>query len=68
MNANNLRVLYTSAHLRRNSARKKYNKMKRVLAIVLCMAMPVGIFAADNGYKVTYDGGPIPDLHTYLCA
>ena len=36
--------------------------MKRLLAIVLCIVMPVGIFAADNGYKVAYDGGSIPDL------
>ena len=36
--------------------------MTRLLAIVLCIAMPCGIFAADNGYKVAYDGGSIPDI------
>ena len=35
--------------------------MKRLLAVVLCVAIPVVGFAADNGYKVQYDGGSIPD-------
>ena len=35
--------------------------MSKLLAIVLCLAIPLTIFAADNGYKVTYDGGSIPD-------
>ena len=30
--------------------------MKRLLATILCFAMPIRIFAADNGYKVKYDG------------
>lgn len=35
--------------------------MKCLLAIVLCIATPVAMFAADdNGYKVTYDGGSLP--------
>jgi CxxC motif-containing protein (DUF1111 family) len=29
--------------------------------IVLCFAIPLTVFASDNGYKVTYDGGSIPD-------
>ena len=36
--------------------------MKRLVAIALCVAMPIAIFGADNGYKVAYDGGSIPDL------
>ena len=36
--------------------------MKRLLATVLCIAMPIAISAANNGYKVAYDGGSIPDL------
>jgi hypothetical protein len=37
-------------------------KMKRLLAIFLCVAMPIAVFAADTGYKVAYDGGSIPDI------
>jgi len=35
--------------------------MNKLLAIVLCLAIPLTVFAGDNGYKVTYDGGSIPD-------
>ena len=37
--------------------------MRHVLAAVLCIAFPIAMFASekDNGYKVTYDGGSIPD-------
>ena len=35
--------------------------MSKVLAIVLCLAIPLTVFAADNGYKVTYDGGSIAE-------
>jgi len=35
--------------------------MKHALALVLCIVIPVAMFAADNGYKVTYDGGSLPD-------
>jgi hypothetical protein len=35
--------------------------MKHVLAAVLCIAIPIAMFAAENGYKVTYDGGSLPD-------
>jgi CxxC motif-containing protein (DUF1111 family) len=31
------------------------------MVIVLCIAMPLTVFASDNGYKVKYDGGSIPD-------
>jgi hypothetical protein len=34
--------------------------MKRILAAFLCLMMPVALFAADNSYKVTYDGGSLP--------
>jgi CxxC motif-containing protein (DUF1111 family) len=34
--------------------------MKHVLAAVLCIAIPLAMFAAENGYKVTYDGGSLP--------
>ncbi len=36
--------------------------MNKFLAMVLCLAMPIAVFAGDNGYKVTYDGGSIPDV------
>ena len=35
--------------------------MKRLLAVVLCLVMPLTLFAGENGYKVNYDGGSIPD-------
>jgi hypothetical protein len=35
--------------------------MKHVFAAVLCIAIPIAMFAGDNGYKVTYDGGSLPD-------
>ena len=35
--------------------------MNKLLAIVLCLAIPLTVFAGDNGYKVTYDGGSIPE-------
>jgi hypothetical protein len=36
--------------------------MKHMLAVLLCVAVPFAMFAADmqNGYKVTYDGGSLP--------
>jgi len=36
--------------------------MKRLLATVLCITMPLAMSAAENGYKVAYDGGSIPDI------
>ena len=38
--------------------------MKAVVAVVLSILMPVLLFAADaqNGYKVTYDGGSLGDV------
>ena len=36
--------------------------MKRIIAAILCIAFPTGVFAADNSYKVTYDGGSVPDI------
>jgi len=38
--------------------------MKRLLATVLSVAMPIAMAAADNGYKVAYDGGSVPDVKT----
>ena len=35
--------------------------MNKLIAILLCLAMPLMVFAGDNGYKVKYDGGSIPD-------
>jgi len=35
--------------------------MNKFLAMVFCLAMPIAVFAGDNGYKVTYDGGSIPN-------
>jgi hypothetical protein len=35
--------------------------MNRFLAVVLCVVIPLTVFAGENGYKVTYDGGSIQD-------
>lgn len=35
--------------------------MKNLLALVLCLTIPLSVLAGDNSYKVTYDGGSIPD-------
>lgn len=36
--------------------------MKFFLAVVLSLAIPIVALAGDNGYKVTYDGGSVPDV------
>jgi hypothetical protein len=36
--------------------------MKRLLATVLCILVPTMVIAGDNSYKVTYDGGSVPDI------
>jgi hypothetical protein len=36
--------------------------MRNLLAVVLCVAIPLTAFGGDNSYKVTYDGGSVPDL------
>jgi hypothetical protein len=35
--------------------------VKKILAVLLCLALPVALSGGDNSYKVTYDGGSIPD-------
>lgn len=35
--------------------------MKKLLVVFLCLVVPITVLASDNGYKVTYDGGSIPD-------
>ena len=37
--------------------------MKCVFAVILCIAIPLAVFAADtqNDFKVTYDGGSLPE-------
>jgi hypothetical protein len=35
---------------------------KQVLVILMSLLMPLAVFAGDNGYKVSYDGGSLPDL------
>jgi hypothetical protein len=36
--------------------------MKCLLAVILCVAIPAVTWAGDNSYKVTYDGGSLPDI------
>jgi len=38
--------------------------VKSFLAVILCLAIPISVFASENSYKVTYDGGSVPDLKT----
>jgi hypothetical protein len=36
--------------------------MRRLLASVLCIVIPIVMSAADNSYKIAYDGGSLPDI------
>jgi CxxC motif-containing protein (DUF1111 family) len=36
--------------------------MRNVVAVLLCVAIPIMAYAGDNSYKVTYDGGSLPDI------
>jgi len=36
--------------------------MRNLLAVLLCVTIPIMVFAGDNSYKVTYDGGSLPDI------
>lgn len=38
--------------------------MKKILALFLCLLVPTIVFASDNGYKVMYDGGSLPNIKT----
>jgi CxxC motif-containing protein (DUF1111 family) len=48
--------------------------MKSMLAVLLCILLPVSAFASDSSYKIVYDGGSIPnvkantDMKLYLTA
>ena len=35
--------------------------MKRLTAVLLCILFPLITFASDNGYKIDYDGGSLPN-------
>lgn len=35
--------------------------MKTILAIILCVSVPAALVSAENGYKITYDGGSLQD-------
>jgi CxxC motif-containing protein (DUF1111 family) len=35
--------------------------VNKLLAVLLCLAIPIAVCAGDNSYKVTYDGGSVPD-------
>jgi len=38
--------------------------MKRIFSVILCIVIPLAVFAADkqSGYRVIYDGGSLSDL------
>ena len=48
--------------------------MKSMLAVLLCILLPMSAFASDSSYKIVYDGGSIPnvkantDMKLYLTA
>jgi hypothetical protein len=35
--------------------------MNKLLALLMCFAVPLALIAGDNSYKVTYDGGSLTD-------
>jgi hypothetical protein len=35
--------------------------MKKLVAIFLCLLFPISAVAGENGYKIGYDGGSLPD-------
>ena len=35
--------------------------MNKFLAVLLCRVIAISLYASDNSYKVTYDGGSVPD-------
>ncbi len=35
--------------------------MNKLLALLLCLSVPLAMFGGDNSYKVTYDGGSLSD-------
>jgi len=37
------------------------NAVRALTALLLCVIIPASMFAKDAGYKVTYDGGSLPD-------
>jgi len=38
--------------------------MRKWFAFMLCLMLPMSVFAGETSYKVTYDGGSIPDTKT----
>ena len=38
--------------------------MKQLLAVLLCISIPLTLIASDNSYKVIYDGGSLTDIKT----
>jgi len=35
--------------------------MNKILAILLCVLFPISAIAGENGYKIVYDGGSVPN-------
>jgi len=38
--------------------------LRRIFALVMCLVMPLALFADDNGYTVVYDGGSLQGVQT----
>ena len=36
--------------------------MRKLLAVFLCFLFPISTLAGENGYKIGYDGGSLPNL------
>src|SRR5258706_7109950 len=59
-----LKRVYLGPHLQSVLPAKESRKMKRLLATVLSITISSAMSAADNGYKIAYDGGSVPDIKT----
>ena len=61
-----LRILNSTSYIHASSpinSIKGY--MKKILALFLCLFVPTVVFASNNnGYKVMYDGGSLPNIKT----
>jgi hypothetical protein len=40
---------------------RERGRMTKLIAIFLCVLFPLSAVAGDNSYKITYDGGSLPD-------
>src|SRR3954464_2192272 len=46
----------------RKRMKTKTAVISKLIAAILCVALPLAAFAADNSFKIAYDGGSLPGL------